>query len=256
MISRRVRDHVVHHNWFAVSVDLAIVVIGVFLGTQANDWNEARIEARQAREYRSMLIDDLEANRQNLDLHRRYYEWVRGEGLKTLAALDKPSSALGEQFLIDSYQSSQLLPWEMKRNTYEQIIASGDIGIIGDTAIRDHITNYYATSDVTGVNLTTVMPYRDILRRAMPYAVQNEIRTDCAEKILDDARGESEMVLPRNCVIKLDPATVRQAVNQVRGTPSLALDINRLLVDLDQKLISVDLISRRATTLEQALKRA
>jgi hypothetical protein len=254
MILRRVREHVAHHNWFAVAIDLAIVGVGVFLGTQANNWNESRIAAQQARQYRAMLIDDLEANRQNLDVHRRYYEWVREEGLKTLGAMDKPSSALGEPFLVDAYQSTQILPWELKRNTYEQIIASGGIGNIGDAAIRDHITNYYATSDVTGINLATVMPYRDIVRRAMPYAVQHEIRTDCAEKVTDDERGETVMVLPRDCTIRLDPATVRRAVEQVRGTPGLALDLNRQIVDLDQKLISVDLISRRAAKLEDALK--
>jgi hypothetical protein len=203
-----------------------------------------------------MLIDDLQANRQNLDVHRRYYEWVREEGLKTLAAMDKPSSALDERFLVDAYQSSQILPWELKRNTYEQIIASGAIGNIGNAALRDHITNYYATSDVTGINLTPVMPYRDILRRAMPYAVQHAIRTDCAERIADDARGETVMVLPRDCTIRLDPAMMRRAVDQVRGTPGLALDLNRQIVDLVQKLISVDLITRRAAKLEDVLKRS
>ena len=39
---RRIREHVAHHNWFAVAIDLAIVVIGVFLGTQASNWNQTR----------------------------------------------------------------------------------------------------------------------------------------------------------------------------------------------------------------------
>ena len=33
MVIRRIREHVGAHNWFAVGVDLAIVVAGVFLGT-------------------------------------------------------------------------------------------------------------------------------------------------------------------------------------------------------------------------------
>jgi hypothetical protein len=49
---------------------------------------------------------------------------------------------------------------------------------------------------------------------------------------------------------------VRGAVAQVHDAAGLSLDLNRLLVDLDQKLISVDLISRRATVLQQALKDA
>ncbi len=122
--------------------------------------------------------------------------------------------------------------------------------------MRDQITNYYATTDSTAANLASTTPYREILRRAMPYVAQLQIRTACAEKISENSKGEAEMVLPRGCTIKLDPATVRKAVDQVHGTPGLSLDLNRLLVDLDQKLISIDLISRRAARLEEALRRA
>lgn len=255
MILRRVREHVAHHNWFAVAIDLAIVVIGVFFGTQANNWNQMRLDRERGRENRAMLIDDLHSNLQNLDQRRHYYQWVRGEGLKTLAALGRPSADLGQQFLIDAYQSSQTLPWAGKRNTYDQLIATGDIANIGDAALREQVTNYYATTESTATNLAAGSGYKEALRRTMPYAAQLAIRTDCAEKIVDDSRGETEMTLPGACTIRLDPATLRQAVRQVHDAPGLAFDLNRLLVDLDQKLISVDLISRRAVVLERALKR-
>jgi hypothetical protein len=254
MILRRIREHVSHHNWFAVAIDLAIVVVGVFFGTQANNWNQARLDRERAREERAMLIDDVRANQQNLAMRRQYYTWVRGAALKTLAALDQPSSALGEQFLIDSYQASQILPWSLKRNTYDQINASGGIGNLGDAALRDQVSNYYVSSDVTGANLAYVMPYRETLRRVMPYRVQLQVRTLCGEKITENSRGEPLMVLPGRCSIQLDPLTVRRAVNQVHDSPGLSLDLNRLLVDLDQKLVSVDVISRRAGNLERALK--
>jgi hypothetical protein len=49
MILRRVREHVGSHNWFAVAVDFVIVVIGVFVGIQASNWNQARAERSQGR---------------------------------------------------------------------------------------------------------------------------------------------------------------------------------------------------------------
>jgi hypothetical protein len=256
MILRRVREHVAHHNWFAVAIDLAVVIVGVFFGMQVNNWNQARLDRRQAHEYREMLIDDLQTNQKNLALRKRYYQWVRREALKTLAAMAEPPSALGEQFLVDSYQASQILPWSLKRSTYDQIIAAGDIGHLGDAALRDQIGNYYVGADTTGANLATVMSYHETLRRAMPYAAQLVIRTDCGEKIGENAQGEPEMTLPEDCKIRLDPAIVRQAVDQVRGMPGLSLDLNRQLVDLDQKLISVDGIARRSRALEHALEQA
>ena len=32
MAVRRFRDHIIAHNWFAVGIDVAVVVLGVFLG--------------------------------------------------------------------------------------------------------------------------------------------------------------------------------------------------------------------------------
>jgi hypothetical protein len=256
MILRRIREHVEHHNWFAVAIDLLIVVIGVFLGTQANNWNQARIERQQAREYRAMLRDDLSTNLANLANRRKYYTWVRGEALATLAALNQPSDQLGEQFLIDAYQASQIAPWALKRNTYDQILSVGAMSNLGSPLLRDEVANYYVAAEVTGGNIAAVPPYREILRRVMPYAVQQRIRSRCAEKIAQGLHGATLLIAPGACTLGLDAPTARQAAAQVHDWPGLELDLNRLLVDLDQKLLSVDNISARAIKVRTDLERA
>ena len=86
MVIRRIRAHVTAHNWFAVGIDLVIVVAGVFLGTQANNWNEARLEREQGRSYRERLIEDLRSNFAPATFAKR---WKRGHGDST------PGSVLG-----------------------------------------------------------------------------------------------------------------------------------------------------------------
>ena len=49
MVIRRIRDHVASHDWFAVAIDVVIVLLGVFLGTQMNNWNEGRRAANEIR---------------------------------------------------------------------------------------------------------------------------------------------------------------------------------------------------------------
>lgn len=256
MVVRRIRDHVAEHNWFAVAIDLAIVVVGVFLGTQANDWNQNRIERQQARAYRAMLIADLQTNQANVADRAHYYRWVREHALATLADLAKPSAQLGEQFLIDAYQATQIQPWGIKRNTYDQILSVGAMGTLGNALLRDQVANYYVAADVTGPNLAASMPYRETLRRIMPYAVQQRIRSRCAEVIVGDDRGEVRMVVPDRCSLALDGPTIRRAVKQVHDWPQLDLDLNRQIVDLDQKLVSTDIIARRASKLQAQLKQA
>lgn len=42
MLLRRVIEHVKDQNWFAVGIDLVIVVIGVVIGIQVANWNDVR----------------------------------------------------------------------------------------------------------------------------------------------------------------------------------------------------------------------
>jgi hypothetical protein len=257
MILRRIREHVVHFHWFAVAIDFIIVVIGVFIGIQASNWNQARAERSQAREYRAMLRNDLDENLANLATRRRYYTWVRNEALSMLADLERPASSLDQQFLVHAYQATQILPWALKRNTYDEIVSTGTIAGLGDPLLRDKVSNYYVTSDVTGANISVITPYRDIVRRVMPYAAQQAIRAHCNERIVQNSHGSNDMVLPEGrCELGLDEATVRRSVAQVHDWPELELDLNRQIVDLDQKLLSVDAIARRATALKAALKQA
>ena len=49
MLLRRITKHVREQNWFAVALDFFIVVIGVFIGLQVSNWNEANnLAAREA----------------------------------------------------------------------------------------------------------------------------------------------------------------------------------------------------------------
>jgi hypothetical protein len=56
MLLRRVIDHVKTQNWTAVALDFVIVVVGVFVGIQISNWNDAR--ATNARSVQ--LLDRLE----------------------------------------------------------------------------------------------------------------------------------------------------------------------------------------------------
>jgi hypothetical protein len=110
---------------------------------------------------------------------------------------------------------------------------------------------------VTGTNISTVPPYREIVRRIMPYAVQQAIRARCNERLVQNDRGSVDIVLPTGpCNLALDDATVRRAISQVHDWPGLALDLNRQIVDLDQKLLSIGAIAGRAAALKAALEKA
>lgn len=44
MFLRRIIENLKTQNWTAIAIEFAIVIVGVFLGTQVSNWNQERIE--------------------------------------------------------------------------------------------------------------------------------------------------------------------------------------------------------------------
>ena len=62
MILRRFTKHVSDQNWFAVGLDVLVVITGIFLGMQVTEWNEDRKAIGKERYYVDRLIAELEGN--------------------------------------------------------------------------------------------------------------------------------------------------------------------------------------------------
>jgi hypothetical protein len=59
MILRRIMGHFRKQEWTAIAIDFLIVVLGVFVGLQVNNWNEVRKDRKDERFYLERLRDDL-----------------------------------------------------------------------------------------------------------------------------------------------------------------------------------------------------
>lgn len=61
MIFRRIATHIKDQNWIAVAIDFVIVVIGVFVGLQLQDWNDNRKERQDEYELLARLLDETQS---------------------------------------------------------------------------------------------------------------------------------------------------------------------------------------------------
>lgn len=66
MILRRLTKHVEDQNWFAVGVDFLIVVVGVFIGIQVANWNDAKSERVLEQQVLVHIADDISLDRGQL----------------------------------------------------------------------------------------------------------------------------------------------------------------------------------------------
>jgi hypothetical protein len=252
MILRRIAQHVKDQNWFAVALDFVIVVVGVFIGLQVSNWNGARLERSAAKTYIERIREDLAENRRDLARRNAYYAQVKSHALAALSAFEDPRESLGEQFLIDAYQASQIISRVVDRSTYNEILSVGAMNSIPNLAVRRRIANFYQNAEAIESILNYIPPYRERLRRLMPYPVQEAMLAYCDDISVTDERGAPSNKLPEHCDLKLPPEEAAKAASALLD-PELKLDLVRRIADLDTKRINNQRLSDRAQALDKVL---
>ncbi len=62
MILRSLTKHVKDQNWFAVAIDFLIVVVGVYIGIEVANWNEARQDHQAYLEAHDRMVEEAKRN--------------------------------------------------------------------------------------------------------------------------------------------------------------------------------------------------
>ncbi len=140
MILRRFTEHVNEQNWFAVFIDLVVVVVGIFLGLQVTQWNDAREDVRWEREFYLDLKGDL--SRDLAHLHA-VMEFQEGKGDRLRDAVQKLGNGVqigGTEFFNARAGNNTFFP---ANGVYQSALTSGKIELIRDKEIRYRIMNLY-----------------------------------------------------------------------------------------------------------------
>jgi hypothetical protein len=236
MITSRIVNHFKGRNWSALGLELLVVILGVFIGLQVDNWNQARIQHNEVKSYYDRLIEDMRANEQDLLARKDYYTQVRTHGQAALDALRKPREELAEQLLIDAYQATQIWQFVFNRATYDEILSAGAMGTIPDLVARRRISNYFVIADSVINLLLDQNAYRESVRSYLPVDVQRRIERNCGDVVITTSSGAVGNSLAVECSLALDKAAVRVAVDSLLSAPGLETQLNRRLSNVDAKL--------------------
>lgn len=241
MVVRRIREHVAAHNWFAVTIDVLIVVLGVFIGTQVSNWNSERLEDRRAGDLRARLINELDFNARQYALQATYYRQAKLYGLQALGDLDGTKPLPDQEFVIAAYQLTQTDTTKPKTGVFNEIAASGLTDRLGDAETQNVASDFYLSAEVTQRVIEAIFPYRTLLREVMPYDVQIAVRTVCGDRnVYYEGRLVGiRLVVP--CPLRVDQAAAAKAARIVRSTPNIHREMTRYIASLDEKLDNLDL---------------
>jgi len=240
MLFRRIGKHVKEQNWFAIWLDVFIVFLGVFIGLQAENWNEARRSNAEAKTYYARLIEDLRAEESTRLSQIAYYQRTKQHGEAALRALQQGGGSPGERFLVDVYQATQMWNYRTQRATYDELLSGSIANAIPDATLRRQLANYYVSLETSELAQLERTPFRDNLRSYMPHAVQSRVRANCGDRFSFLSNNIVQLTLPESCDLKLEPQIVSEAISALGSYTGLERDLTRHLADLEMKLVSLE----------------
>ena len=236
MLLQRIAKSIKDQNWAVLVIEVLVLVIGVFLGLQVDNWNEVRIERNAVKTYYDRLIQDLRTNERSLLAHQVYYQNVKAHGEAALFALQTAQDNLDEQFLTKAYQATQIWHTVFNRAAYEEILSVGAMNTIPDIEARERLANYYVAVDAISFQLRDTNSYREVLRAHMPIEIQRSIEDNCGDTVTTNSSGALINSFPDSCTLGLDATTIQHAIELLLAAPGIVMHLNRRLSDLDTKL--------------------
>ncbi len=152
MLLRRITKHVKAQNWFAVALDFLIVVIGIFVGLQVNDWNTQRQEKLLLGQYLENMKEDVRIDLTMLQGLKSNNNNRRAGAIAILDAMATGNPGNPGEFFQHITYTLMFRGPVLERTTYEDLVATGTMRLI-DAELRAKIINYYRYEQLAADNI-------------------------------------------------------------------------------------------------------
>ncbi|WOJ92138.1 hypothetical protein R0135_10095 [Congregibacter variabilis] len=138
------------HDWPAAVIELVIVVLGIFLGLQADSWNDRRLALATEREYLSRLSEEVQSNleiyRQRSERNRwlsdtatQYFDYLSGEGSPRVEEATLLGVFCSPGFILGAAYDNGVL---------DEMISAGVLANLQNAALRASIAEYRARQSI------------------------------------------------------------------------------------------------------------
>ncbi|MDP3460262.1 MAG: hypothetical protein Q8S09_13400 [Hyphomonas sp.] len=143
MILRRLADAFRRQEWFTVAVETLIVVFGVLIGLQVNNWNEARQQAA----LHTTLLERLEEEFLSLEpvvadlvAVSRLAQTSTAEVVNALRQDTPPADEAAFRYALGRANWAQNVP--QVATAYAELVATGRLADIRDVELRTALISY------------------------------------------------------------------------------------------------------------------
>lgn len=170
MFLKRLAKTLREQDWASFVIEFLIVLLGVFLALQAEDWNQERKDRNLEEAYISRLIDEARTNIDILAQHEQIFK----EKVEFILAL--PNLPLNEAFQQDPLEFMFQLDYStyvgipnLRAETYQELESSGRLTLLRNSELRSAIAgiiNDYRSTQM--VFTDQIGDYRRLLFQTLP----------------------------------------------------------------------------------------
>jgi len=220
MLLRSITKHVKEQNWFAVSIDFFIVVVGVFIGLQVSNWNDSKIESQRADVYSERLLKELLIEREYSKSLLQYYHQTHQAGIDEYNGLVGRSDDSSESILINAYRASQYNWYERRRTVFDEIVSTGSLNLIKNDVLRNTAGQMYSTPlfsilQEEGQN----SEYRKGFREIIEPHVHNDLLIKCGDLEYEGKMGGQSLVtLGYDCKLTVSTRDIESSISALRNS--------------------------------------
>ncbi len=262
MLFRRIKAHIEKENWFAVFIDFLIVVVGVFIGIQVSNWNEARVTERDANSARANLIADLHNDRDVYDVRKKFYLEVRNTALRVENTLDSklPQSLDAQwQFIYDANNAGSMWPFKPSAQVYNQLLNSGKLSLLSTNSVRRQMRDYYQDAALeAGLTFKFDSDYRYRSRGLIDGAL-NEYNIEACGNIIgadpSNILETAQNYIP-NCAAPELSNHIQETAQRIYESEGLINDIRLQISQLGSLLAFLDYLDDEAEALIKELEKS
>jgi hypothetical protein len=253
MFVRRLKTSLKEQHWMTIAIELVIVIIGVFIGNQVSNWNQARIEKAETRRMVDQLRPELQNQIAFFNSARAYYRTTRPFADRALAAWAGDRRIDDNQFVIAAYQASQIYGIGINAQNWALVFGGNALRQIDDQKIRKDLA-VVLTADYEPVGFNAVAtPYREHVRQIIPASVQDQIRQRCGDRNVTREGSQFLVFLPPRCPLVLSPGDAARAAAALRAHPELVPQLNWHLAAIANYLTNVDGLQSAYDQLQRSL---
>lgn len=169
---RRITEHLRRQDWFALILELVVVVIGIFLAFQVDRWYEGQRVKAELQAHLASLIEDFAENETRLSsaMSVGKQEMEAAITLRAEIRKDSPDLSVAELNQLIS-QISSLPTFQAVDLAYENLINAGTLSDLPSSDLKKELAEFYAAYELTKLIQNT--QELQFVTLWQPYALNN-----------------------------------------------------------------------------------